>query len=74
MAWTIDDLLSDLVVREGRLAEKVYLLEDCTSPVVVPGVIDYTRQADAAFERFAAAGMHVVQSTDPIDSWPGMRL
>jgi len=29
--------------------EKVYLLEDCTSPVVIPGVIDYTDLADAAF-------------------------
>ena len=36
VAWTIDDLLSDPNVRERGLEEKVYLLEDCTSPVVVP--------------------------------------
>ena len=54
----------------GRLAERTYLLEDCTSPVVVPGVVDYTDEADAAFERYAAAGMHVVQSTTPIEQWP----
>jgi nicotinamidase-related amidase len=71
MAWTIDDLLEDDDVRE-RLAERTYLLEDCTSPVVVPGVVDYTDEADAAFERYAAAGMHVVRSTDPIDAWPGI--
>ena len=71
VAWTIDDLLEDDEVRE-RLAERTYLLEDCTSPVVVPGVVDYTDEADAAFERYAAAGMHVVRSTDPIESWPGM--
>jgi nicotinamidase-related amidase len=71
MAWTIDDLLEDDDVRE-RLAERTYLLEDCTSPVVVPGVVDYTDEADAAFERYAAAGMHVVRSTDPIDAWPGV--
>jgi nicotinamidase-related amidase len=71
MAWTIDDLLEDEDVRE-RLAERTYLLEDCTSPVVVPGVVDYTEEADAAFERYAAAGMHVVRSTDPIESWPGL--
>ena len=65
IAWTIDDLLEDESVRE-RLAERTYLLEDCTSPVVVPGVVDYTDEADAAFERYAAAGMHVVQSTTPI--------
>jgi nicotinamidase-related amidase len=70
MAWTIDDLLAD-DVRE-RLAERTYLLEDCTSPVVVPGVVDYTDEADAAFERYAAAGMHVVRSTEPIESWPDL--
>jgi nicotinamidase-related amidase len=74
VAWTIDDLLEDIRVKDERLARKVYLLEDCTSPVVIPGVIDYTDQANAAFERFADAGMHVVRSTDPIDSWPGVKL
>jgi nicotinamidase-related amidase len=67
MAWTIDDLLD-----ERGLAERTYLLEDCTSPVVVPGVVDYTDEADAAFERYAGAGMEVVRSTDPVDSWPGI--
>jgi nicotinamidase-related amidase len=71
LAWTIDDLLEDDEVRE-RLAKRTYLLEDCTSPVVVPGVVDYTDEADAAFERYAAAGMHVVRSTEPIDRWPGL--
>jgi nicotinamidase-related amidase len=70
VAWTIDDLLTDENVRE-RLAPRTYLLEDCTSPVVVPGAVDYTDEADAAFERYAAAGMHVVRSTDPIATWPG---
>ncbi|HEY2655378.1 MAG TPA: hypothetical protein VGI55_06285 [Solirubrobacteraceae bacterium] len=55
-----------------RLAERTYLLEDCTSAVVVPGVVDYTDEADAAFARFAAAGMHVVRSTDPMETWPGL--
>jgi nicotinamidase-related amidase len=71
VAWTIDDLLAS-PFRERGLAEKVYLLEDCTSPVVVPGVVDYTDEADAAFKRFAEAGMHVVRSTTPIESWPGI--
>jgi nicotinamidase-related amidase len=72
VAWTIADLLGDILIRDKRLAEKVYLLEDCTSPVVVPGVMDYTAQADAAFQRFADAGMHIVQSTNPIQNWPGI--
>lgn len=36
VAWTIDDLLSEIQSRDPALAQKVYLLEDCTSPVVVP--------------------------------------
>jgi nicotinamidase-related amidase len=58
--------------RDHGLAAKVYLLEDCSSPVVVPGVVDYTDEADAAFARFADAGMHVVRSTEPMESWPGL--
>ena len=72
VAWTIDDLLTEIEISEKSLAQKVYLLEDCTSPVVIPGVVDYTDQADAAFQRFSDAGMHVCQSTDPLESWPGM--
>jgi nicotinamidase-related amidase len=72
LAWTIDDLLEEDDVRERGLAERTYLLEDCTSPVVVPGVVDYTDEADAAFQRYEAAGLHVVRSTEPIESWPGL--
>lgn len=63
VAWTIDDLLTDLRKVDPALAQKIYLLEDCTSPVVVPGG-DFTEQADAAYSRFAEAGMHLVKSTD----------
>jgi nicotinamidase-related amidase len=73
LAWTIDDLLADDLVRE-RLARRTYLLEDCTSAVVVPGVVDYTDEADAAFARFAESGMHVVRSTDRIEDWPDLRV
>jgi nicotinamidase-related amidase len=72
VAWTVDDLLTVIGQRDETLARKIYLLEDCTSPVVVPGVIDYTDQADAAFIRFANAGMHVVRSTEPMATWPGL--
>jgi len=63
VAWTIADLLDDLRQEDPALAKKIFLLEDCTSPVVVPGA-DYTEQADLAFERFAAAGMQIVKSSD----------
>jgi nicotinamidase-related amidase len=72
LAWTIDDLLDGDDERERKLAEHTYLLEDCTSPVVVTGAVDYTDEANAAFERFAAAGSHVVRSSEPLESWPGI--
>lgn len=72
MAWTISDLLEDVMNHDRRLVEKVYILEDCTSPVVVPGVVDYTDEADRVFARFADAGMNLVRSRDPMGTWPGM--
>ncbi|MCA9741805.1 MAG: isochorismatase [Deferribacteres bacterium] len=72
VAWTIDDLSKELKAHDEKLLEKVYLLVDCTSPVVIPDVIDYTDAANAAFHKFAESGMHLVRSTDPIKSWPGI--
>lgn len=69
VAWTIEDLLSEIQAKDPQLAQKVYLLEDCTSPVVVPDVVDFTEQADTAFQRFAEAGMQIVQSTQPLETW-----
>ncbi|MFZ5909037.1 MAG: isochorismatase [Chloroflexota bacterium] len=63
VAWTIADLLEDLRREDPSLANKIYLLEDCTSPVVVPGA-DFTEAADEAFARFGQAGMHIVRSSD----------
>src|SRR3989304_2202083 len=42
VAWTIDDLLTEIAAVDRGLAHKVYLLEDCTSPVVIPVVRDST--------------------------------
>jgi nicotinamidase-related amidase len=72
VAWTIADLLDQIRSYDPQLAGKVYLLEDCTSPVVVPGVVDYTDLAEVNFERFVQAGMNVVLSTDPISNWAGI--
>ncbi len=69
VAWTIDDLLTEIQAIDPSLAGKVYLLEDCSSPVVVPGVVDFTDTADAAYQRFAEAGMKLVRSDRPIESW-----
>jgi nicotinamidase-related amidase len=63
VAWTVEDLLEDLP------ADRLYLLEDCMSPVVVPGAVDFTAEADAALVRFAERGVNVVRSADPIEAW-----
>jgi nicotinamidase-related amidase len=64
VAWTVSDLLVEINAIDPALAQKVYLLADCTSPVVIPDVVDYTDQANAAYQRFADAGMNIVRSTD----------
>jgi nicotinamidase-related amidase len=71
VAWTVADLLAEIENRNPALASKIYLLEDCTSPVVIPDVIDYTHPAKQVFQRFGKAGMHIVRSTNPISTWPG---
>jgi hypothetical protein len=40
------------------------LLDDCSSAVVVPGIVDFTDAAEAAYEAFAAAGARRMKSTD----------
>jgi len=78
---SIDDLLSEIKAKDVKLAEKVYILQDCMSAVAVPDaarpgklLFDFTPQAEDALARFASEGMHVVRSTDPMTSWPGVNL
>ncbi|MBF2079137.1 MAG: isochorismatase [Synechococcales cyanobacterium T60_A2020_003] len=74
VAWTIDDLLTNIQGIDPSLSQKIYLLDDCTSPVVVPGVVDFTDIAEAAYQRFAAAGVHRVRSTTPLQDWLGLQF
>ncbi|MDE0634458.1 MAG: isochorismatase [Candidatus Poribacteria bacterium] len=69
VAWTVSDLLEEIQQTDSMLAKKIYLIEDLTSPVVVQGIVDYTDSANVAFAQFSEAGMHIVQSTEPIESW-----
>lgn len=72
VAWTVEDLLIQIQAHEPALAQKVFLLEDCASPVVVPGIVDYSRAAEQAYSRFEQAGMRRVLSTQPLSEWPGL--
>lgn len=71
---TIESLLNQILKDDPALVEKVYILEDCMSPV--PAVKDaagnllspdFPAIADEAIEKFRQAGMNVVKSTDPLD-------
>ncbi len=70
VAWTVSDLLYEIQQRDPALAKKIYLLEDCTSPVVVPDVIDFTDSANEIYEGFKQAGMNVVSSAESPADWP----
>ncbi len=69
VAWTVSDLLTEIQQIDSTLAKKIYLMEDLTSAVVVPGIVDYTDSADAAFAKFSEAGMYIVKSTESIGNW-----
>ncbi|MEM0381216.1 MAG: isochorismatase [Nitrososphaerota archaeon] len=74
VAWTVSDLIEAVRERRPQLVSRIYLLEDCTSPVVVPGVVDYSMEADIAFRRFADMGAHILNSTQPLESWPSINV
>ena len=71
VAWTIADLLAEIQAHRPSLAKHVYILEDCMSSVVVPGIVDFTEMANETFQKFAEAGLNLVPSTEPIEHWPG---
>lgn len=67
VSWTVQDLLDEIGPGDAAQAGRVHLLEDCTSPVVVPGAVDFSGQASEAFSRFQSAGMKVARSDAPLD-------
>jgi nicotinamidase-related amidase len=78
---SIEDLLDEIKAQDETLARKVYVMKDCMSAVAVPDashkgqfIFDFTPQAEDALRRFADAGMHVVDSTQPLADWPDIKL
>ena len=70
---TLNDIRDRIQSTDPSLADKIWILEDATSPVPAPPItplpaaLDFPRVADEAFARFKAAGMHIVKTTDPVD-------
>lgn len=74
VAWSIEDLYKEFSTIDVKLANKIYILQDCMSPVVVSGVIDYTDEANKTFQKFAERGMNLIDSTQSIKQLPGVDL
>lgn len=69
---SINDFDGEIKVQDPSLAKKVYIMRDCSASVVIPNVIDFTPMAEAAYDKWSNAGMNVVESTTPMEEWPGM--
>jgi nicotinamidase-related amidase len=69
---TLLDLMEECRRRDPALLRRVHVLEDAMSPVPAPPLdplppaLDFPRVADEALRTFAAAGMRVVRTTDPV--------
>ena len=76
---TIEDVLIRVANNDPKLAQKIYVVRDLMSSVVVRDpqgniVADFTPDAEKALDSFASSGMHVVDSTTPIAQWPGVQF
>jgi nicotinamidase-related amidase len=58
--------LKDLVrnVKTQQLLKKIYILEDCMSPVDAIGEMNFPAMAKQALKEFQAVGINVIKSTD----------
>jgi nicotinamidase-related amidase len=69
---TLRDLQQHIAGTDPSLMDKIWILEDATSPVPAPPVtplppsLDFPRVAEKAFEALKAAGMHIVKTTELI--------
>ena len=69
---TLLDLMQECRRRDPALLSRIHVLEDAMSPVPpppldpLPPALDFPRVAEEALRAFAAAGMRVVRTTDPV--------
>lgn len=61
-----------LLTTQPELLDKIWILQDAMSPVPpplepLPPELDFPRLADAAIEALQQAGMHVVETTAPVE-------
>ncbi|RAP26604.1 hypothetical protein DID78_06695 [Candidatus Marinamargulisbacteria bacterium SCGC AG-343-D04] len=54
---------------KNKICEKIYLLEDCMSSVVLDSGTDFTEVTNECFLSFQNAGVHLVNSSESMLSW-----
>ena len=62
---TIRQIYNFFITTDKDVLKKVYVLEDCMSPVVHPA-IDFAAIVQTEFDKFRKSGINIVKSTDPI--------
>lgn len=72
--YTLESLIQYAIsINRPDLIRKIYVMVDCMSPVVVPGIIDYTEETDRVYANWADTyGLNLVESTTPMEEWPGI--
>lgn len=68
VAWTIADLLAAAEAKGPDYACKLYLIEDCMSSVVIPGIVDFTDPTEALFTQFGDRGCQRIDSQSVIQA------
>jgi nicotinamidase-related amidase len=70
--FTLRDLRRECEQRDPSLLDRIWILEDAMSPVTpppldpLPPALDFPKVADQGIAELAAAGMHVVRTSDPV--------
>lgn len=77
LLWSLDDFICELSQHDSTATSKIYVLRDCTSPVVIWGsddkpVVDFTAASESALERWAGLGINIVTSDVDMKEWPGL--
>lgn len=67
--WSLTDLVDFFYDNDRNSLKKIYVMTDCTSSVVIPGVVDFTDDSIKRLQEIADKGINLVKSSDPISTW-----
>lgn len=67
VAWTIADLVTAAEAKGADFVNRLHILEDCMSSVVIPGGVDFRGPTEALFAQFGDRGCQRLDSHWTID-------